>query len=110
MSYKAKTSAKLPIPTLEQFGSFTLTTTDVDTTAEKVPATALNYRRGILIQNNHGTNTVYIGPSTVTADTTSTGGYQLGPSDSVFMTLDGGTDVYAISSAADSPVCTIEFA
>jgi len=110
MSFKAKTSAKLPIPVLEQFTSVLQTTTSIGGTAAKVPGTALNYRRAIIVQNNHASNTVYLGSSTVTADTAATGGYQLGPGDSVAFTLDGSVDLYAIASAASTPVCTIEFA
>ena len=110
MSESAITNAKLPIPVLEQFLSVLQTTTTASGTRTKVPATALAYRRAILIQNNHTSNTVYLGSVTVTADTGAAGGYQLGPSDSVVFTLDGSVDLYAIASASSTPVTTLEFA
>lgn len=110
MAREALMSTKMPIAVLENFTSVLQTTTDVDQVAEAVPATTLNHRRMIIIQNNHASNTVYIGSSTVTADTAATGGYQLGPSDSVAFTLDGSVAIYAISSADNSPVTTLEFA
>lgn len=110
MSQKAITSAKLPIPVLEQFLSVLQTTITASGTRAKAPGTALAYRRAILVQNNHASNTVYLGSVTVTADTSATGGYQLGPSDSVVFTLDGSVDLYAIASAGSTPVTTLEFA
>ena len=110
MSQGAITSAKLPIPVLEQFLSVLQTTTTASGTRTAVPGTALNNRRAILVQNNHASNTVYLGSVTVTADTAATGGYQLGPSDSVAITLDGSVVLYAIASAAATPVTTLEFA
>jgi len=111
MSREALMARKMPIPVLENFTSVLQTTTMVSNSAEVVPATTLNHRRMLIVQNNHASNTVYIGTSTVTADTTATGGYQLGPSDSVAFTLDGSAALYAIASAAgDTPVTTLEFA
>ena len=110
MSLRAKTKTLQPIPILEQFLSVLQATTTVGASATKVPATALDYRRAILVQNNHATQTVYLGTSTVTADTAATGGYQLGPSDSVTFTLDGSADLWAIASGSSTPVCTVEFA
>jgi len=110
MANEAKTRAKLAIPTLEQFQSVLQTVTTVGTNATKVPASALAYRKAIIIQNVHASNIVYIGSSTVTADTAATGGFQLGPLDAVAITLDGSVDMYAIASGANTPVVTIEMA
>ena len=46
----------------------------------------------------------------LTADgVTSTGGYELGPKDAVFMTVDGSTRIFAIASDTTTPTSTIEF-
>jgi len=111
LAREALMSTKMPIAVLENFTSVLQTTTMVSDSAEVVPATTLNHRRMLIVQNNHASNTVYIGASTVTADTAATGGYQLGPSDSVAFTLDGSVALWAISSAAGStPVTTLEMA
>jgi len=57
----ALTSQKLAIPTLEQFKGIKHGNTVVGTSAIQVPATNLNYRKGIILQNKHATNVVYIG-------------------------------------------------
>lgn len=57
----AQTSVKLATPTLEQFRGGKHYNTVVGTTVTQVPATNLNYRKGVIIQNKHATNVVYIG-------------------------------------------------
>ena len=61
---------------------------------------------GILIQNL-GTTVLYLGGSTVTAGTTSTGGYQVAASASVLVPTTGASieALYGISTAA----CNVSF-
>ena len=111
MANEALVKGFLAIPTLERFKSITIQTTDVDTTAEAIPGTAMTNRKAILVQNKHATACLFFSSSAVTAhaDNTVTGGYQLGPKDAVFMTLDGSATLYAISDSANTGVCTVEF-
>ena len=108
MANEAKTRTKLAIPTIEQFQTVLQTITSVGTTALAIPATAASYRKGIIVQNVDAAAIVYIGSSTVTADTTSTGGVQLGPKDSICLTLDGSCSLYAIADTTTTPVVTLE--
>ena len=112
MANEALVKGFLAIPTLERFKNISIQTTDVDTAAEAIPGTAMTNRKAILVQNKHATACLYLGSAaTVTAhaDNTVTGGYQLGPKDGVFMTLDGSETLYAISDTANTGVCTVEF-
>ena len=110
MSAKAKLQNKLAILVAETHTLFTMTTTSVGTSATAIPVTAKTNRKGILVQNKHGVNVVYLGGSGVTADDASTGGYELAPGDAVFLPLDGSVDLYAIASGATTAVGTMEFA
>lgn len=67
----------------------------VSATATKLPTTPLVGRNYIQIQNV-GAITVYIGASTVTADTASTGGTQLLPYATWYAEYDNGVDIYGI--------------
>lgn len=77
----------------------------VTTSATKLPTTPLVGRQYVSIQNI-GTVTVYIGNSTVTADTASTGGKQLLPYASTTRDYDNTVDVYGIvASGSANVVC-----
>lgn len=67
----------------------------VTSTATKLPTTALVGRQYIRVQNV-GTVTVYLGSSTVTADTATTGGLQLLPYASWSENYDNTVSVYGI--------------
>jgi len=75
--------------------SISTQTVSVTTSATKLPSTALAGRKYVSIQNV-GTITVYIGSSTVTADTASTGGKQLLPYATITRDYDESVDVYGI--------------
>lgn len=79
----------------------------VTTTATKLPTTPVVGRKYILLQNV-GTVTVYIGGSTVTADTASTGGYQLLPYMSWYENYDHTIDVYGIVASGTANVVVLE--
>jgi len=68
---------------------------DVSTTATKLPSSPLVGRKYIRIQNV-GTETIYIGNSSVTADTSSTGGFQLKPYATWAADFTHNVDVYGI--------------
>lgn len=84
------------------------TVTSVGVTAVPVPATILSGRASLLVQNV-GTTTIYLGSSTVTADTSATGGVQLTPGQSMPIDL-AAVALYAISGAAGGLVATLEAA
>ena len=69
------------------------TVVSVTTSATKLPTTPLIGREYIQIQNV-GTSTVYIGSSSVTANTASTGGFQLLPYATWYAGYDNTVDVY----------------
>ena len=77
----------------------------VGTSAVKVSPTDTFTSATIVIQNNHGSNIVYIGDSTVTS---SSYGVQLLTGASVSLdNLSMGMAVYAISSGASTPVSVL---
>ena len=86
-----------------------VTTLTNATTAYPIPATPLAGRASMLIQNA-GTATIYIGASTVTADTAATGGTALLPGQSIPMQLAAAVLLYAISASAGQKVQTLEMA
>lgn len=79
----------------------------VAVTATKLPTTPLVGRIYIMIQNV-GTATVYIGSSTVTAGTTSTGGIQLLPFEKWYQEYDHTVDVYGIVASSTCNVVVEE--
>ena len=76
---------------------------------ERGLATPLAGRACMLVQNV-GATTIYLGKSTVTADTAATGGLQLLPGQSIPIALSSAVLLYAISSAAGGLVLTAEVA
>jgi hypothetical protein len=85
---------------------FTLTTAN---TAYKLPATALAWRKSILVQNTSDKD-IFIGTSTVTA-TGATKGIKV-PKDGGFMELDAGPDceVWAVCATSSKNVTLLEMA
>lgn len=79
----------------------------VTTTATKLPTTPVVGREYIQIQNV-GTQTVYLGASTVTADTAATGGTQLLPYAVWREEYDNTIDVYGIVAATTANVVVEE--
>lgn len=79
----------------------------VAVTATKLPTTPLVGREYIQIQNV-GAQTVYIGTSTVTADTASTGGTQLLPYATWYTNYDNTVDIYGIVAATTCNVVVEE--
>ena len=114
MANEAIMASKLASPTLEVFQSITIKTQDVDTgDAVALPTDKKDNRKAILVQNKSSTANIFLGSAdTVTADSdnTLTGGYRLGPGNSIFMTLDGSATLYVISDTTNTGVATIEYA
>lgn len=83
-------------------------TVQVTTTAVALVETG-NQNDGVLIQNR-GPGAVYIGGSTVTADSSTTGGILLAPGDKITVSTVGNLDgeVYAIAACETSYVSWIE--
>jgi len=112
MANEAKTSKRVAIPTLEQFQTAIQRVTSVTSSRVAIPMvgstyTPLDYRKGIIVQNV-GSATVYLGSVTVTADTAATGGIQLGPLDSLNITLDGSCTLYGIVASTAVKVASLE--
>lgn len=57
----AQTTQRLATPTIELFKGAKHNCTVVGTSAIPVPATNLTHRKGVIFQNKHATNVVYIG-------------------------------------------------
>lgn len=102
MANEAKMSAKLAIPTLEQFKSITNSVVEVGAAAEVIPAANMANRKGLFIYNAEAAGTfLYIGTSTVTADETAgTGGFKLNGGSTMWLTLDGSCTLWGISAAS----------
>lgn len=114
MANEAKLNAEVATPVLEHFSSFYHASISVGTgTAVAIPSStaALANRKAIEIQNKGTTAIVFIGDSTVTAhsDATVTGGWEIGPKDAKFITLDGSKTIWAVSDTASTGVVTWEF-
>jgi hypothetical protein len=109
MSLPAKMVDKLSRQSIANFKLMNQQVTEVGATAEKLPAVAMNYRKGIIIHNAEATGTyVYLGNADVTADETAdTGGLKLDGGTYMFLELDGSVDLYAIS-AVTATVDTLE--
>ena len=88
-----------------------VTTLTNATTAYPVPATPLAGRASLLVQApSTNTAAIYIGSSTVTADTAATGGTMLLPGQSIPVQLSSAVLLYAISTVAGQKVQTFEMA
>src|SRR5512139_1700575 len=90
-------------------GSILQTVVTVGTTAVTLPASALSNRRTLLVQADMAnTAYIFIGSSTVTADSASTGGFQLSAGQSLSIDVANGLAVYGRSTAASQLVRVIE--
>lgn len=77
-------------------------------TPTALPSTALSGRKVIIVQNI-GSVTIYIGASTVSADETGTGGIQLKNDGDVFIAdITDDIILYAIVASSTSPVAVLE--
>ena len=90
-------------------GGVLQTVTTVGATAKAVPTAPLAGRATMLVQNV-GATTIYLGDSTVTANTSATGGLQLTSGQSIPISLSSAVLLYAISNAAGGLVMTFEVA
>ncbi len=61
MAQGAITSQKVATPTLEQFKAVKHSTVIVGTSVIQVPAASTDGRKGLILQNKHDSNTIYIG-------------------------------------------------
>ena len=86
-----------PIDTILQ------TSTTITTTAAPIPATTLTYRKTILVKNS-GTNTVYLGSSTVT----SANGYPLAAGEEKAFDLGPSALLYGVTASGSSAVKSLE--
>jgi hypothetical protein len=92
-------------------GGILQSVTTVGVTAIPIPASPLAGRATMLVQASP-TNTanIYLGASTVTADTAATGGIMLLPGQSIPISLAAAVILYAISTVAGQLVRTFEVA
>lgn len=112
MANDAIVKGVIPTRTYEQFKSVIQKATEVGTTAEAVPGTAMSNRKGMFIHNMESPGTyVYLGSSTTTADSTeATAGYPLDGGRDMFITLDGSCTLYGRSASGNVTVHTLEVA
>ena len=112
MANDAVVKGVMPIRTYEQFKVIDSNATEVGTTAEAVPATAMANRKGMFIHNMESPGTyVYLGASNITANSTeATAGYPLDGGRDMFITLDGSCTLYGRSASGNVTVHTLEVA
>ena len=112
MANAAITKGHLALPVLEIFKTVAQKATEVGTTAEALPGTAMTNRKGMFIHNMESPGTyVYLGSATTTADSTeATGGYPLDGGRDMFVTLDGSCTLYGRAAAGNVTVHTLEVA
>jgi len=79
----------------------------VNTTATPIPATALSGRKSIMIKNLESV-TLYIGSSTVSANTSATGGYPLAQNDVFKGDIGENTIIYGILAAGSGNCSVLE--
>lgn len=110
MAEKALMQDKLSRQSIANFKLFDQQATEVGAAAEKLPAVAMNYRKGMFIYNMETAGTyVYLGASDVTGNSTeATGGFPLNGGTYMFIELDGSVDLYAISAGGNVTVHTLE--
>lgn len=78
-----------------------VTTLSVDGKATAIPGTALSGRNSISIFNKSATDTLYIGKdATVTADNTPTGGWEIGPRETLNETVSDAVGYFGITTGA----------
>lgn len=80
-------------------------TVSVGTTATLIASPEFVSAATGLLVKNESVDVVYLGGSTVTADTTSTGGLQLGPHETLMVPVAAGVaDLYGVTSGGTSYV------
>jgi hypothetical protein len=102
-----------PIPVSQPglSGGILQSVTTVGATAVPLPATPLAGRATMLVQASPtNTASIYLGASTVTADTAATGGIMLLPGQSIPISLAAAVILYARSTADAQLVCVLEVA
>lgn len=86
-------------------------TVTVGTTATAIPATALSDRNALAIHNKSSTQTLYIGPSSVTADdAASTGGWEVEPGGRIQFDVTEAVVVYGVYPTSSEAVKIMEIA
>lgn len=89
-------------------GPFEITVLTVTDVAANPIAVPLTQRVNITLRNKDISNTVYFGKnSLVTADDTSTGGWEIGPGEDFSADLDDNNNFYLITTAGDTAVVKI---
>lgn len=92
-------------------GPYGITVATVTTTAANPLVSPLTDRVSISIRNKSGTETVFFGKDdTVTADDTSTGGWEIGPGEDFNIDLDDQNVFYLITASGTAKVKILEIA
>lgn len=92
-------------------GPFYVQVVLVGTTAADPIPTPLAGRVSLSLRNKSTTETVFFGHNNlVTADSTSTGGWEIGPGEDFNIDLDDSNAFYLISTSANVPVKVLEIA
>lgn len=92
-------------------GPFKVQVVLVGTSAADPIPTPLTGRVSLSLRNKSTTETVYFGHnSSITADDTSTGGWEIGPGEDFNIDLDDGNAFYLISTSLNVPVKVLEIA
>jgi hypothetical protein len=94
-----KTSAKGTFKPTGLNSAMRITTMSVGDTEVKLPAAALSNRNSMMIQNKDSAETLYVGPTGVTADTVmgTSSGWEVDPSGFLAFDITDGIDVFAIA-------------
>lgn len=110
MSLAAKLRNKLSDNSIPNFKLMDQKVTQITTTAAKIPATAMDYRKGILLYNAEASGTyIYLGNSDVTAnETAGTGGFKLNGGTSLWIELDGSVDLYGRAASGTVTIHSLE--
>lgn len=97
-------NAKIAAPT----GPFLVTNATATSTASNPLIAPLFARVGLSVRNLSATITVYVGrTAAVTADTSATGGWEVGPGESFNLDLDASNVFYVITPAATTALIQI---
>lgn len=92
-------------------GPFLITVTSVSSTAADPLTAALTDRVSLSIRNKSTDTTIYLGPtSSVTADDTATGGWEIGPNEDFNIDLDDSEVFYLITASGSATVKILEIA
>jgi hypothetical protein len=99
-----------PAPTPAGFsGPTRVSVVTVGASATPLPASPLANRKAVILQNPaDGSETIFVGGSTVTADETTTGGYQIIAGDALAADA-GSTILYGVGAAGGGTLVVLEF-